>query len=157
MLGTFNVPSGQYSGIWYNIRTGEREGWVYGKYVQPLGSGIPSGYSNALMKSFGSSRTQLIDSLGKPTRSTSSSAEWPGLTATLRGEDITRIRVTNANRELQNGLKVGMSSTALQQIMGYPSSVNGKTMNYNEGGKTGISVQLDRNNAISSITVSEVQ
>ena len=156
VLGTFNVPSGQYSGIWYNIRTGEREGWVYGKYVQPLGSGIPSGYSNALMKSFGSSRTQLIDSLGKPTRSTSSSAEWSGLTATLRGEDITRIRVTNSSRELQNGLKVGMSSTALQQIMGYPSSVNGRTMNYNEGGKTGISVQLDRNNAISSITVSEV-
>ena len=157
VLGTFNVPSGQYSGIWYNIRTGGREGWVYGKYVQPLGSGIPSGYSNALMKSFGSSRTQLIDSLGKPTRSTSSSAEWQGLTATLRGEDITRIRVTGSSRELQNGLKVGMSQTALYQIMGYPSSVNGKTMNYNEGGKTGISVQLDKNNAISTITVSEVQ
>ncbi|MBQ7221133.1 MAG: SH3 domain-containing protein [Synergistaceae bacterium] len=157
VLGTFNVPSGQYSGIWYNIRTGGREGWVYGRYVQPLGSGIPAGYSNALMKSFGSSRSQLIESLGKPTRSTSSSAEWSGLTATLRGEDITRIRVTGASRELQNGLKPGMSQTALQNIMGYPSSVNGKTLNYNEGGKTGISVQLDKNNAISTITVSEVQ
>ena len=109
------------------------------------------------MKSFGSNRTQLIESLGQPTRSTSSSAEWQGLTATLRGEDITRIRVTGASRELQNGLKPGMSKTALQQIMGYPSSVNGKTMNYNEGGKTGLSVQLDKNNAISTITVSEVQ
>ena len=157
VLGTFEVPSGQYSGTWYNIRTGGKEGWVYGKYLQPLGSGIPAGYSNALMKSFGSSRTQLVEALGQPTRSTSSSAEWQGLTATLRGEDITRIRVTNSSRELQNGLKPGMSQTALLRIMGYPSSMNGKTMNYNEGGKTGISVQLDKNNAISSITVSEVQ
>ena len=157
VLGTFNVPSGQYSGIWYNIRTGGREGWVYGRYLQPLGSGIPSGYSNGLLKTFGSNRTQLIESLGQPTRSTSSSVEWSGLTATTKGEAITRIRITNPNHELQNGLKAGMSQTALLQIMGYPSSVNGKTLNYNENGKTGVSIQLDRNNAISTITVNEVQ
>ena len=157
VLGTFNVPSGQYSGIWYNIRTGGREGWVYGRYLQPLGSGLPSGYSNGLLKSFGSNRAQLIESLGQPTRSTSSSVEWSGITATTRGDALTRIRLTNPNHELQNGLKAGMSQTALLQIMGYPSSVNGKTLNYNENGKTGLSIQLDRNNAISSITVSEVQ
>ncbi len=157
VLGTFNVPSGQYSGIWYNIRTGNHEGWVYGRYLQPLGTGIPSGYSNALLKTFGSNKSQLIEALGQPTRSTSSSAEWRGLTATLRGEEITRLRLSHASRELQNGLKPGMSQTALLQIMGYPSSVNGRTMNYNEGSKTGLSVQLDKNNAISTITVSEVQ
>ena len=157
VLGTFNVPSGQYSGIWYNIKTGGREGWVYGRYLQPLGSGLPSGYSNGLLKSFGSNRAQLIESLGQPTRSTSSSVEWSGITATTRGDALTRIRLTNPNHELQNGLKAGMSQTALLQIMGYPSSVNGKTLNYNENGKTGLSIQLDRNNAISSITVSEVQ
>ena len=157
VLGTFNVPSGQYSGIWYNIRTGNNEGWVYGRYLQPLGSGIPSGYSNALLKTFGSNKSQLIEALGQPTRSTSSSAEWRGLTATLRGEEITRLRLTNSSRELQNGLKPGMSQTALLQIMGYPSSVNGRTMNYNEGSKTGLSVQLDKNNAINTIIVSEIQ
>ena len=157
VIGTFNVPSGQYSGTWYNIRTGGREGWVYGKYLQPLGSGIPSGYANALLKTFGSSRSELIESLGQPTRSTSSSVEWPGLTATTKGDDITRLRLTNSSRELQNGLKPGMSQTALLQIMGYPSSVNGRTLNYNENGKTGLSVQLDKNNAISTITVSEVR
>ena len=157
VIDVFNVPSGTHPGIWYNIRTGGKEGWVYGRYLQPLGSGIPAGYSNALLKSFGSTRAQLAETLGQPTRSTSSSAEWAGLTATLRGENVTRIRLTSSNRELQNGLKVGMSQTALLQIMGYPSSVNRRTMNYNEGSKTGISVQLDSNNAISSITVSEVQ
>lgn len=157
VLDTFNVPSGQYSGIWYNIMTGGREGWVYGRYLQPVGSGLPSGYSNALLKSFGSTRSQLIQALGQPTRSTSSSAEWRGLTATVRGEDVTRIRLTNSTRELQNGLKVGMNQDTLRQIMGYPSSVNGRTLNYNENGKTGLSIQLDSKNLISNITVNEVQ
>ena len=156
VTGTYNVTSGQYSGIWYNIRTGGNEGWVYGKYLQPSGSGLPAGYSSALLKSFGSTKSQLVEALGNPTRSTSSTAEWPGLTATLKGDDITRIRLTNPNHELQNGLKTGMSQTALLQIMGYPSSQNGRTMNYNEGGKTGLSIQLDRNNSITTITVNEI-
>ena len=156
ILGTFNVTSGKFSGIWYNIRTGNHEGWVYGKYVRPVGAGLPSGYSNALLKSFGGNKAQLIESLGNPTRSTGSSAEWPGLTATLKGDDVTKIRITSNSRELQNGLKPGMSETALLQIMGYPSSQNGRNMNYNEGGKTGLTVQLDKNNAITSITVNEI-
>ena len=157
IIGSFNVPSGQFSGIWYNIRTGGRDGWVYGRYVQPLGSGLPSGYSNALLKSFGSTKSQLVEALGNPTRNTSSSAEWSGLTATLRGEDITRLRLTNSSRELQNGLKTGMSQTALLQIMGYPSSVSNRTWNYNEGSRTGVSVQLGTNNSVSNITVNEIQ
>lgn len=157
ITGSFNVPSGKYSGIWYSVRTGNNDGWIYGKYVQPVGSGLPSGYSNGLLKSFGSSLTQLVESFGQPSRKTSSSAEWSGLTATLRGEDITRIKLTNSSRELQNGLKTGMSQTALLQIMGYPSSVKNRVMSYHENGKTGLEVQLDRNNAITSITVHEVQ
>lgn len=156
ILGTFNVTSGKFSGIWYNIRSGNHEGWVYGKYVRPVGSGLPSGYSNALLKTFGGNKAQLVESLGNPTRSTGSSAEWPGLTATLKGDDVTKIRITSNSRELQNGLKPGMSETALLQIMGYPSSQNGRNMNYNEGGKTGLTVQLDKNNAITSITVNEI-
>ncbi|MBQ7544864.1 MAG: SH3 domain-containing protein [Synergistaceae bacterium] len=157
VIGMFNVPSGQYSGTWYNIRTGGREGWVYGRYLQPLGSGIPAGYSNGLLRTFGSTRTQMIEALGQPTRSTSSSVEWKGLTATVKGEDITRLRLTGKDRELQNGLKPGASQDTLRDIMGYPSSVNNRTLNYNENGKTGLSIQLDRNNAISTITVNEVQ
>ena len=157
VLGTFNVTSGQYQGIWYNIRTGGREGWIYGRYVQPLGSGLPTGYSNALLKSFGSNRSQLVETFGNPSRSSNTSVEWPGITATLKGEDITKIRVTSPNRELQNGLKTGMSQTALYQIMGFPSGVSSKILQYNEGSKTGLSVQLDRNNAITSITINEIR
>ena len=156
IIGTYNVTSGQYQGIWYNIMTGGKEGWIYGRYVQPLGSGLPEGYSNALLKTFGSNKTQLVDALGQPTKSSNTSLEWQGLTATLKGENITRIRVTNSKRELQNGLKVGMSQTALLQILGFPSGVSNKVLQYNEGNKTGISVQLDKNNAISSITVNQI-
>lgn len=156
VIGTENVTSGNFQGIWYNIRTGGHEGWVYGKYLQPLGSGLPSGYSSALLKSFGGTKNQLVESLGNPSRSTGSTAEWPGITATLKGNDVTKIRITSAGRELQNGLKTGMSQTALLQIMGYPSSQNGRTLNYNENGKTGLAVQLDRSNIITTITVNEI-
>lgn len=156
IIGNFNVTSGQHQGIWYNITTGGREGWIYGRYVQPLGSGLPAGYSNALLKSFGNNKSQLIDSLGQPSRNSATSAEWQGLTATFKGEYLTRIRITNSRRELQNGLKVGMSQTALLQIMGYPSGVSNKILQYNEGNKTGLSVQLDKNNAISTITVNSI-
>ena len=156
VLGTFDVPSGKFAGTWYNIRTGSHEGWVYGRYLQPLGGSLPAGYSAALLKSFGGNRKQLVESLGNPTRSTGSTAEWPGLTATFKGDDVTRLRLSSSSRELQNGLKPGMSQSALRQIMGYPSSQNGRTLNYNENGKTGLTVQLDRNNSVTTITVSEI-
>jgi len=156
IIGTFNVTSGNHQGLWYNIKTGNKEGWIYGQYVQPTGSGLPSGYSNALLKSFGSNKTELIEALGQPNRNSNTSAEWQGLTATLKGDDITKIRITNSKHELQNGLKVGMSQTALLQIMGFPSGLSNKILQYNEGGKTGVSVQLDKNNTVSSITLNKI-
>ena len=157
ILDTFNVTSGKNTGIWYNITANGKEGWVYGQYLRPVGSGLPSGYSNALLKTFGGNRSEILESLGAPRRSTTSSAEWSGLTATFKGDDITSIKLTNSSRELQNGLKTGMTQTALQQVMGYPSSTKGKTLSYNEGGKTGLSVQLDNKNIVNAITVNEVQ
>ena len=72
---------------------------------------------------------------------------------TFRGEEVSRLRLSNSQRELKNKLKVGMSQTALLQLMGYPSNVSQKQMQYNEGGKTGLTVQLN-NDIIQSITVS---
>ncbi|MBR6901547.1 MAG: hypothetical protein IKN30_05750, partial [Synergistaceae bacterium] len=94
--------------------------------------------------------------LGQPKRSSATSLEWDGLTASFKNDELTRIRVTSSRRGLQNGLKVGMSQTALLQIMGYPSGVSNKILQYNEGGKMGVSVQLDKNNAISVITINSI-
>ncbi len=156
IIGNYNVTSGQYQGIWYNVITGGKEGWIYGRYVQPLGEGLPSGYSNALLKTFGNDKSQLAEALGQPKRSSATSLEWDGLTASFKNDELIRIRVTSSRRGLQNGLKVGMSQTALLQIMGYPSGVSNKILQYNEGGKMGVSVQLDKNNAISVITINSI-
>lgn len=156
IIGNYNVTSGQYQGIWYNVVTGGKEGWIYGRYVQPTGSGLPAGYSNALLKTFGSNKAQLAETLGQPSKNSSTSAEWQGLTATFKGDEITKIRITNSKHELQNGLKIGMSQTALLQIMGFPSGVSNKILQYNEGGKTGVSVQIDKNNTVSAITVNKI-
>ena len=157
VLDSWTGRSGNLNGTWFNIRTNGKDGWVYGQYMQALGSGLPAGYSNGLLKSFGNNRAQLIETLGQPSKSSNTSAEWQGLTATLKGDDITRIRISSSKHELQNGLKVGMSQTALLQIMGYPSSVNRNTMNYNEGNSTGLSVGLDKSDLITSITINAVK
>ena len=143
---------------WYRIRTQgqSKEGWVRGDLLQLLGGELPAGYTKALLGTFGKNRAELTDKLGQPSKSTNTTMDWNGLTATLRGEDVSRLRLTNNQRELKNGLKVGMSQTALLQLMGYPSSISQKQMQYNEGGKAGVTVQLN-NNAIQNITVSEIR
>ena len=162
ILDSWTGRSGNLNGTWYKINTNGREGWVFGKYLRPSGSGLPSGYSNALLKSLGSSRSELIESLGQPVRGTSTNIEWSGLSVNLRGDEITRLSITGSRYELQNGVKVGMSRENLTRIMGYPSSINSaqRLVNYNEGSKTGLSVRLSSMNdnaTISAITVNEVR
>ena len=144
---------------WYRIRTQgqNKEGWVRGDLLQLLGGELPSGYTKALLGSFGKNKAELTEKLGQPSKTASTTMDWSGLTATFRGEEVSRLRLTNAQRELKNKLKVGMAQTALLQIMGYPSSVSQKQMQYNEGGKAGVTVQLNNNNAIQTITVSEIR
>ena len=143
---------------WYNVKTSSgQEGWVRGDYVQPLGSGLPSGYSNALLASFGNDREAMTAKLGKPSKSSDSSIEWSGLSAKLSGGHATQIKLTNSKYELVNKLKVGMAQTALFNILGYPSSVSQKQLQYTEGGKNAVTVQLGGGNNIQSITVNEVK
>lgn len=157
LLETWTGQSGNLSGPWYHIRTDNREGWVYGQYLQPIGEGLPSGYSNALISAFGDSRSALVEKLGQPAKSSASSADWSGLSATLRGDAVTRLRLSSSRHELQNGLRTGMAQTALFRILGYPSSVSQRQLQYNEGNRTGISVQLNRDGLIQTITVNQIQ
>ena len=144
---------------WYRIRTQtqNREGWVRGDLLQLLGGELPTGYTNALLRSCGKNQTELSEKLGQPSKSTNTTMEWSGLSATLRGDDVSRLRLSNSRHELKNGLKVGMSQTALLQIMGYPSSVSQRQTQYNEGGKAGVNIQLSRDGLIQTITVNEIQ
>lgn len=149
--------TGRTPGPWYKIRTGNREGWVYGDYVQQRGGSLPSGYSSALLRTFGSDKASLTANFGQARTSNNTTMEWPGVTATFRNNNLVRLRLNPGSQyELKNGLKPGLSRDELLNIMGYPSSISQRNYNYSESGKTGVSVEL-RNNNISSITVNDVQ
>ncbi|MCR5347800.1 MAG: SH3 domain-containing protein [Fretibacterium sp.] len=139
---------------WYRIRTQDqnREGWVRGDLLLLLGGGLPAGYTKALVGTFGKNKTEMTEKLGKPSKSTGNTMDWSGLRATFHGEEVSRLQLSNSQRELKNKLKVGMSQTALLQIMGYPSGISQGQMQYSEGGKTALTVQLSKN-VIRSITV----
>ncbi|MCR4819241.1 MAG: SH3 domain-containing protein [Fretibacterium sp.] len=143
---------------WYQIRTQSqsKEGWVRGDLLQLVGGELPAGYTKALLVTFGKNKAELSEKLGRPSKTTNSTMDWSGLSATFRGENVSRLRLSNAQRELKNGLKVGMSMTALIQLMGYPSNVSQNQMQYNEAGKTGVSVQINKN-SVRNITVSEIR
>ena len=148
--------TGRTPGPWYKVRTGNREGWVYGDYVQQRGGSLPSGYSSALLKSFGSSKADLNSSFGSPRSQNNTTIDWPGVTATFRNNNLVRLRLNPGSQyELKNGLRPGLSRDELLNIMGYPSSISQRNYVYSENGKTGISVEL-RNNNVNSVTVNAV-
>ncbi len=157
ILDTWEGTSGTLSGLWYRIRTGDgKEGWIYGQYFLPVGEGLPKGYTDALLKSFGAGRTEAVAELGQPARSRASSLNWQGLTMTLNGESITRIQLSSPGRELRNGVKVGMSQRDLLGIMGYPSHPASGQWRYVEADGKGVGVQLEKDGSVKSVTVGQL-
>jgi hypothetical protein len=143
------------SGAWYRIRLDNREGWIYGQYFQPLdtrAATLPAGYTANLLKTFGSVGAEMTGRLGRPTRQTQTSIVWPGLTATLRGGEVTRLQVTSAKHVFQNGIAVGVTDEVLYQNVGYPSEYRSGQLLYLESANRGMSVQM-RNGKVQSITV----
>lgn len=149
--------SGRLPGPWYRIQIGGRQGWVYGDYLQPLGDALPSDYVNALLRTFGDTKSSMVVRLGPPTRNTNTSLEWGGLAANFREERLTRLRVTSSAHTLPNKLKVGMSQEELTRILGHPTNVTQQRQWRYGVGETGLSVQLNNNKAVQSITINEVQ
>lgn len=150
---------GSGSSLWYKIRLSGGDGWISGRYLQPIAdSQLPSGYTNALLLSFGTDRQAMTDTLGSPVRTNASGImEWRGVSAAAGAEgEIIRLTVSNANNRLRNGIRGGMSRDELIRIMGYPSSVANGQFRYNEANRVGVSVQFDKNGSVSSATVSRI-
>jgi hypothetical protein len=147
--------SGTLSGPWYRIRSSGTEGWIYGQYLQPLDARdatLPAGYTPALLKTFGASRTEMADRLGPPTRQTPTTLTWSGLTANLRGDEVTRLQITSAKHVLQNNIAVGITDDMLYKNAGYPSDYRSGRLVYLESGSQGMSVQM-QNGKVQSVTV----
>jgi hypothetical protein len=161
VTGQWKGVSRSLSGTWYQIRLADgdavskKEGWIYGQYFQPLDgrpTTLPPGYTAFLLKAFGSGGAELASHLGQPDRQTPTALTWPGLTAALRGGDVTRLQVTSAKHVFQNGIAVGITDEMLYQNMGYPSDYRSGQLLYLESANQGVSVQM-RNGKIQSIAV----
>lgn len=144
--------AGKFKGTWYRIRSGEREGWIFGRYLQPLGAPLPTGYAAAFIVAFGGDRAALTQKLGQPTRNTDAVMEWPGVSAGFSGEEVTHLKVS-AKRDLPNKLRVGMSQEVLFKAMGYPTSLSQRQLQYREGGKASLTFQLSKDGLVQNITV----
>ncbi len=144
--------AGKFKGTWYRIRSGDREGWIFGRYLQPLGDPLPTGYAAAFIMAFGGDRAALTQKLGQPAKSTDSVMEWSGVSASFAGEEVTHLKVS-AKRDLPNKLRVGMSQEALFKAMGYPTSLSQRQLQYREGGKASLTFQLSKDGLVQSIAV----
>ncbi|MDR3231082.1 MAG: SH3 domain-containing protein [Synergistaceae bacterium] len=159
ILDRWEGTSGNLTGSWYQIRTGGREGWIYGQYFQPLDSretSLPAGYTDALLKTFGPNRTELTQHLGSPTRQTPTALTWAGLTATLRGDnEVTRLQISSAQHVLQNGVAIGITGEALYRSVGYPSDYKGGQLRYLESTGRGMAVRM-KDGKVQSVIVGNI-
>ncbi|GHS92838.1 hypothetical protein AGMMS50276_01670 [Synergistales bacterium] len=159
VLNSWPGASGAQSGAWYQIRTNSGNGWIYGQYFQPLDSRattLPSGYTSALLKTFGSNRSELTTHLGAATRQTPTTLTWQGMTVNIRGDsDITQIQLTSALHVLQNGVAVGITEERLYQSVGYPSEYRSGRLLYLESPNQGMAVQM-KNGKIERLTVGNI-
>ncbi|MDR2180130.1 MAG: SH3 domain-containing protein [Synergistaceae bacterium] len=159
LLDRWEGVSGNLSGPWFQIRTGGREGWIYGQYLQPLdgrSSTFPESYTAKLLKTFGASKEELTSQLGQPTRQTATTLTWPGLTVNFRGEnEIVRLHLNSAKHILLNGVAVGIPEEQLYKNVGYPSDYKSGQLRYIESGNQGMSVTM-KSGKIQSITVGNI-
>ncbi|MDR1376465.1 MAG: SH3 domain-containing protein, partial [Synergistaceae bacterium] len=163
LLDRWEGVSGNLSGPWFQIRTGGREGWIYGQYLQLLDARpatLPEGYTASLLKTFGATREELINSpLGQPTRQTATTLTWTGLTVNLRGEgEIARLQINSAKHVLLNSVAVGITDEQLYRNIGYPSDYRSGQpgqLRYIENGSQGMSVTM-RDGRVQNITVGNI-
>ena len=163
ILGRWVGVSGALSGPWFNIRADGKDGWIYGQYFQPLDgrqATLPMGYTEALLKSFGSNKAELTAQLGLPTRQTPTTMTWTGLTIELRGDtNMVRMSVTGAQHVLENEVAVGVTEEALYKKVGYPSDYKAGQLRYIENGgvspEQGMAVRM-QNGKVQSITVGNI-
>ncbi|MDR1733143.1 MAG: SH3 domain-containing protein [Synergistaceae bacterium] len=159
LLNRWEGTTGTLTGPWYQVRTGGKEGWIYGQYFQPLDArpaSLPEGYTDVLLKTFGANKEDAVKHLGRPSRETASAFTWSGLTMNFRGEsDIARLQVTSAQHVLQNGLAIGITDEALYKNMGYPSEWKGGQLRYLESEGRGVGIRM-RSGRVQSITVGNI-
>ena len=159
LLDRWEGVTGNLTGPWYRISAGGKEGWIYAQYVQPLDSretSLPSGYTASLLKSFGSSKSEMVNQLGQPTKRTATSSTWAGLTATFKNDDgLTKLQISSPKHVLSNGVAVGITDEDLYRKVGYPSDYSSGQLRYLEGSNHGMAVRI-KDRKVQAITIGTI-
>jgi hypothetical protein len=170
ILGTWQTSNptalqGQDRGLtnrWFNVRAGNRTGWIYGQYFQPLdgrSASLPAGYTDALLQSFGATRDQIQENLGTPSSASTQSGVTTlrfnnaGVTIDLRNDRVTRIILTRNAFSLINGITIGLNYNEIEKTLGAPNQFARNRLVYRETNQRGLSLLLDDSSNISDIRV----
>lgn len=156
---------------WYRIRPqGGSEGWIFGKFLtilDPGDEGLSPLFLDNALASFGTTRDQLAEGLGKPSKTSSkkvktSAGEGSEVTMTFKGasvillegpggNEVRRIALSSPEHLLGGGLKVGADRRQVLSILGHPNDLAGGAEIYRVDKSSGIKIVYE-NYKIKSIT-----
>ena len=173
----FPVPAGKVSKPldwqWYRIRDDKKNvGWVFGKYIKPLGETKERDATLALLVrealgTFGGTREAVEAALGTPRRVITAKENpnivlrYEGVLVTLNGNKggskVIALEVSSPEKGLKGGMVPGMSPESLRKLLGKPNKVDKKDESFLSGHGEGISVRFRKDGtAIESIRVGKL-
>lgn len=159
ILERWEGTTGNLTGTWFRLRINGKEGWVFGRYFQPLdarATSLPPGYVGALLKAFGSKKSEAPQVVGRPSKTTATSLSWAGLTINYRGSgEALKAQISSSKHVLPNGVGVGISEESLFAKMGYPSAFRSGQLIYLENPNRGVGIKM-KDGKVQSITVGEI-
>jgi hypothetical protein len=151
------------TGTWYKIQVDNRNGWIYGQYAMPVdgrAASLPSGYTEALLNSFGSNIEGIEKNLGKPAKQTNRGdtivLEYANLNITLRQNKVQSIQTTGKGHNLLNGLAVGMTFDEMSKILGAPNRFKDGVLSYLETSNHGIVIRRENDGRVRSINIGNI-
>ena len=173
----FPVPAGKVSKPldwqWYRIRDDKKNvGWVFGKYIKPLGETKERDATLALLVrealgTFGGTREAVEAALGTPRRVITAKENpnivlrYEGVLVTLNGNKggskVIALEVSSPEKGLKGGMVPGMSRESLRKLLGKPNKTDKKDESFLSGHGEGISVRIRTDgSAIDSIRVGKL-
>ena len=144
----YSVPSKSLSDPqawpWYRVKPqgGGKEGWIFGKFLTVLDTreeSLSVLNLDAALTSYGTTKEQVQEALGKPRKTSSrkvksSGGEGTEITLTFSGatfviyegpggSEVRRISLTSSKHPLDGGLAVGMDRRQVLSLLGHPNDL----------------------------------
>lgn len=156
---------------WYRIKPqGGGEGWIFGKFLTILDSrdeGLSPAFLQSTLASFGTTRDEIQNKLGKPAKTASrkvktAAGEGTEITMTFKGvsvvlfegpggSEVRKITLSSAGHSLHGELQAGADKRRVLAVLGHPNDLAGGAEIYRAGKSSGIKIVYE-NYKIKTIT-----